>query len=424
MKPLAHFAGFSLALVLAGLGSGCSSTTSTSTYSQPAQDFEVVESSANRPLTDTEMSEVRSSVASFLDREGATDSGDYFLKVYLTPENMDAEPEWVVVRFTRYTAQRVALVSAYTYDGLMYSPYYAYDIYPYGYGCVSRISFQYYVDPFYNRRYYHYPRYGYGGRKGGHHHDANNHGKPGRPGDGHGPGNGDGPGNGPNRPSGPKYTGNRPPMSPLAENTPTRYNRNNPNTPAPRQDPEVTTGNFRERRENSNNTPGQRRGRANDAGPSGLVNGGSRPGSTSPNVAPVQANPIPTPERYRPPNPGSTAANQAGGNQPGQWRNRTPNSNPSPTGVNNAQRTADRVAPAGNRPSQANRPQQANRPSPSYRPAVARPAPSSQPAPARASAPSYQAPARSAPAAPSRDSGGRGRGGDRQGGDSQREALR
>jgi hypothetical protein len=417
MKTLAHLGGFSLALIVAGLGSGCaSSSTPTSTYQQPAQDFEVVETSAKRPLTDTEMSEVRASVASYLDREGATDSGDYFVKVYLTPENVDAEPEWVVVRFTRYTTQRVALVSAYTYDGLAYSPYYAYDIYPYGYGCVSRISFQYYVDPFYNRRYYHYPRYGYhGGHKGdGHHDDAHNGGgKPGQPGNGHGPGNGPGPG--PNRPTGPKYTGNRPPMSPLTENTPTRYNRNNPNTPAPRRDPDATTESLQERRENGQ---GQRRGRPTDAGPSGLVNGGSRPGVTTPNPIPARVNSNPTPQGYRPANPGATASRQPSGEpQPAQWRNRSSHPNPSPANVNHAPRTADRVAPA------ANRPQQVNRPAPgSYRPAVARPAPSSQPAPARASAPSNQQPVRTAP--PASGSSGGGSGDRRQSGDNPRETLR
>src|SRR6478735_1056240 len=169
MKTLAHLAGFSLALVVAGLGSGCaSSPTPTSTYRQPVQDFEVVETSAKRPLTDTEMSEVRSSVASYLDREGATDSGDYFLKVYLTPENVDAESEWVVVRFTRYTDQRVAVVSSYPYDSLTYSSYYPY-----------------YVDPFYHQRYYYYPHHGHGGHQSDNHDTANNHGgTPNRP-DGH-----------------------------------------------------------------------------------------------------------------------------------------------------------------------------------------------------------------------------------------------
>ncbi|MEJ1971595.1 MAG: hypothetical protein WDM96_03565 [Lacunisphaera sp.] len=191
MKTLAYLAGFSLVLVMAGLGSGCASSTSTS-YRQPARDFEVVETSAPHPLTDKEMTEVRASVASFLDREGATDSGDYFLKVYLTPASADAEPDWVVVRFTRYTAERVVLASDYDADSL-YSPYYSYDLYPYGYGGVTRIAFQYYVDPFYGRHYAYYPRHNPRGRPGDHDHDhdhANNHGPGGQP--GKPPGNGDG----------------------------------------------------------------------------------------------------------------------------------------------------------------------------------------------------------------------------------------
>src|SRR5688572_7831294 len=126
MKFFAHLAGFSLAFAVAGLGSGCATSTPTASYQRPAQDFEVVESSADRPLTDAEKAEVRASVASYLDREGVSDSGDYFLKVYLTPENVDADSEWVVVRFTRYTDQRVVMVSSYPYDSLLYSSYYPY----------------------------------------------------------------------------------------------------------------------------------------------------------------------------------------------------------------------------------------------------------------------------------------------------------
>src|SRR3954469_20116225 len=113
MKSLAPLFGFFLAIGFAGLGSGCASSTPTATYHPPAQDFEVVESSTDRALNATELAEVRASVTSYLDREGVSDSGDYFLKVYLTPENVDAESEWVVVRFTRYTDQRVAVVSSY-----------------------------------------------------------------------------------------------------------------------------------------------------------------------------------------------------------------------------------------------------------------------------------------------------------------------
>jgi hypothetical protein len=204
MKTFAYLAGVSLAVALAGLVSGCATTPHQAQRVEPVRDFEVVENSANRPLTDKELAEVRASVASYLDREGATDSGDYYLKVFLTPQNADGDPDWVVVRFTRYTAERVVLVGDYGYADAYYVPYYSYDLYPYGYyDGIARISFQYYVDPYYGHHYPYYPHHGSGGGHDDHHHDtANNHdGKPGNP-----PGNGNDQGA---RPP-PKYYGNRP----------------------------------------------------------------------------------------------------------------------------------------------------------------------------------------------------------------------
>jgi hypothetical protein len=215
MKTFAHLAGIALAAVLAGLASGCASTPKQARYVQPATNFEVVENSANRPLTENELAEVRAAVAAYLEREGATDSGDYYVKVFLTPASVDADPEWVVVRFTRYTAERVVLAGDPGYGGPLYAPYYAYDVYPYGYDSISRISFQYYVDPYYGHHYPYYPHHGSGGGHDDHHHDhdtANHHdhdtgnhhdhdGQPGNP-----PDNGQHQGS---RPP-PKYYGNRP----------------------------------------------------------------------------------------------------------------------------------------------------------------------------------------------------------------------
>jgi hypothetical protein len=384
MKSLAHSAEFALALVVAGLVSGCASSAPSASYQQPAQDFVVVETSTKRPLTDTEMAEVRASVTSYLDREGATDSGDYFLKVYLTPENVDAESEWVVVRFTRYTAQRVVLAASYPYDNLMYSsyyPYYAYDIYPYGYGCVSRISFQYYVDPFYHKRYAYYPRHGHGGHKGGGHHDrdnANNHGgKPGNP-----PANG----NGSNYPRGPKYTENRPG---LPQNRPVdgeyRGPRSRRTNPGERETP-VAQG-------QGDNNPGESLPVS-----SGETNSSGRPGvppppSTTPRSQ-LAANPPPL-VRHREPSNNQQARNRPDG-APGQNR------------AVNPTRTEARRDPPANRPPPSNRP--AQQPPRNHQPARAY-----QP-PARQSAPVQQQPARSEPSS----AGSR----DRQSADNQREVMR
>lgn len=161
MKPLAHVIRLALGLGLAGLFAGCvSSDYRTARRIEPASDFEVVETSARRPLTGKEMAELRGTVARYLDQQGETGSGDYYLKVYLTPEVEGVTPEWVVVRFTRYSDVRVNVASTDpAYDYYPYSPsYYSYDTYPYGYDSFGRISFQYYDDPFYGRRYY-YPRH-------------------------------------------------------------------------------------------------------------------------------------------------------------------------------------------------------------------------------------------------------------------------
>lgn len=392
MKSLAHLAGFSLALVLAGLGTGCSSAPTTSRYRQPAQDFEVVETSAKRPLTAAEMAEVRASVGAFLDREGATDSGDYFLKVYLTPENVDAESEWVVVRFTRYTTQRVALVSAYTYDDMTYSPYYSYDLYPGGYGCVSRISFQYYVDPFYNRRYNYYPRHGYGRDRGHAHHGG---GRPDRP----------------DHPGGNQGPAPRPPGPPVANNPPPRDIPANANPTYPRQNPPAGGGrqHYEDIQRRWNGRPGV------DAGPSGLVNAGNRTGTI-----PTRANnPAPQAEPDRPIT-APVASQPSPGDRPTYPRQR--NVNPGvPAHGGNAPRMADRANPPGNRPPQVNRQQQANRQAPNVRPSSnsGSPRPAySNPAPARAAAPAAAQPARSAPAS---SGGGHERG---QSSEGQRDSLR
>lgn len=160
MKTFAHRAALGLLAALAGFAlTGCTSApTRTVQRIEPARDFEVVETSARRPLTAKEMAELRASVARYLDQQQATEGGDYYLKVYLTPDQPDVTPEWVVVRFTRYTDTRVAVASSYPSAAYSYdSSYYSYDAYPYGYDGFSRISFQYYDDPYYGRRYY-YPR--------------------------------------------------------------------------------------------------------------------------------------------------------------------------------------------------------------------------------------------------------------------------
>jgi hypothetical protein len=372
MKTPAHLVGLALAsaLAFAGLGSGCASSPQPVAYHQPAQDFEIVESSAPRALTDSELAEVRSSVAAYLDREGATDGGDYFLKVYLTPENADAASEWVVVRFTRYTAQRVAVVNSYPYNDLLYSPYYSYDLYPYGYGCVSRISFQYYVDPFYGRHYPYYPRHGYAGHKGDHHdhgHDtANNHGSGGGSSIPHGGGGG----HGPQPPAHPRYGGyggGRPGV-PLAENE----------NPVARPDPSPI----------------------NNSG-SGLPR--------APRVPPTRWTPPSGNVDYRP-----IAEKPAirRPNDPGRTRQPRPEGAVAPSPRQYPARNEARMEPSSNRPAPGYRPPAPQREPRAYQP-PSPPARTYQNSPAQTPRPSYQPSApRTAPPSGSNS---------RQGGDSQKQ---
>lgn len=237
------------------------------------------------------MAEVRASVASFLQREGANDGGDYYVKVFLTPATPEAEPEWVMVRFTRYTAQRVALVNEYNVGDELYSPYYGYDLYPWGDSCVTRLSFQYYVDPFYGRRSYYYPRHGYVGgyhprdRDRGRDHDGRPGNRPARPPTHVNP-------NGSNPPRSPHYAGgdrwNRPPTGGDDNNhRPRQWSR--PDRPSgggrpdsPRRGPEGVAGDHPRRQGN----PGSRGPDRPAIGPAPTASGG-------PNRSEARMNPQP-----------------------------------------------------------------------------------------------------------------------------------
>lgn len=157
MKPFYRALPLISLLGLAVFGTGCATAEPRrATRIESAEDFEIVETSAKRPLTSAEMAELRRSVAKHLDEQGAMDSGDYYLKVFLTPEGgttNDAQ-EWVVVRFTRYESRRVNVVSSYAYPMSYPYSFYSYDWYPYGYNRFGRISFQYYDHPYWGRHHY------------------------------------------------------------------------------------------------------------------------------------------------------------------------------------------------------------------------------------------------------------------------------
>jgi hypothetical protein len=158
MKTFLRIGAVVISLGLAGLFAGCSSYSSYADRRQPARDFEVVETSTKRQLTEAEMAYLRAKVRDYLVQQGQTGSGDYYLKVYLGEESGVEEGEWVIVRYTRYPAGTYNVVSSsptYWYPSYGYS---SLDYYPFGFFGLSALSFRYYDYPYYYGSGY-YPRY-------------------------------------------------------------------------------------------------------------------------------------------------------------------------------------------------------------------------------------------------------------------------
>ncbi len=158
MKYFARIGSLVIVLGAAGLFAGCSNWSNVVQRPRASSDFEVVETSSKRLLTPKEMAHLRLAVAQYLDKEGALDSGDYYVKIFLAPDKDGVPADWVVVRFTRDSELRMTLLGSSPAYGNSYQSYASYNYYPYGYDNFGRISFQYYNDPFYGSCYF-YPRY-------------------------------------------------------------------------------------------------------------------------------------------------------------------------------------------------------------------------------------------------------------------------
>ncbi len=160
MKSFARLRSLVLALGTAELFTGCSNWSNVTQRARPASDFEVVETSSKRLLTAKEMVQLKAAVGKYLEKQGAVDSGDYYVKVFLAPDKDGVPADWVVVRFTRDTEMHFQLLGSDDAYSSNYRSYASYDYYPYGYDNFGRISFQYYDDPFYGSRYYYPPQRG------------------------------------------------------------------------------------------------------------------------------------------------------------------------------------------------------------------------------------------------------------------------
>lgn len=158
MKTCIRIGWLVLALGLAGLVTGCVSQSS-SYRRQPANDFEVVETSTKRELTTREMAYLRAKVADYLVQQGETGSGDYYVKIYLGEDEGVQKGDWVVVRFTRYPSTQFSQLASYPTTTYPSYPHYNYDYLPLGWFGFSALSFRYYEDPYYYGYNGYYPRW-------------------------------------------------------------------------------------------------------------------------------------------------------------------------------------------------------------------------------------------------------------------------
>jgi hypothetical protein len=151
MKTCVRIGSLVIALGLAGLLAGCTSPNSKT--SRRARDFEVVETSTKRTLTPKEMAQLQVMVAEYLKKEGVTNSGDYYVKVYLTADKDGVPAEWVVVRYsqpTEYVGTHFSLLSSYPDYGYSSEyPSYSFNYYPFGWFGFGAFALSYYDDPFY-----------------------------------------------------------------------------------------------------------------------------------------------------------------------------------------------------------------------------------------------------------------------------------
>lgn len=150
MKAFARY--LSAAAVLGALlvFTGCTTTTTARTgASGRTYQIAVVESSKGLAITPQLMTELRDSVAKYLNDEGLTRDGEYVVKVNLTPGVPEDTGQWVVLRINSTPARTYTLLAAYpgvddyypyefhgyyNYSDAGYLPYGYYDPLGYGYG--------------------------------------------------------------------------------------------------------------------------------------------------------------------------------------------------------------------------------------------------------------------------------------------------
>ncbi|RXK56561.1 hypothetical protein ESB00_12045 [Oleiharenicola lentus] len=159
MKTCVRLGAMVLVLSLVGLFAGCASQSS-AYRRQAADDFEIVETSTKRTFSDREMAYLRAKAIEYLNREGQTGSGDYYLKINLAEEAGQPKDEWVVVRYSRFPEAEVRMVASYPSTSYPLYPRYSYDYSPFGWFGFNAFTFRYYDDPYYGYGSY-YPSWTY-----------------------------------------------------------------------------------------------------------------------------------------------------------------------------------------------------------------------------------------------------------------------
>ncbi|MDQ5977871.1 MAG: hypothetical protein QG602_843 [Verrucomicrobiota bacterium] len=148
MKTCVRLGALVLVLSFVGFFAGCASQSS-AYRRQAADDFEIVETSTKRQFSDREMAHLRAKAIEYLNQEGQTGSGDYYLRINLAEEEGQPKGEWVVVRYTRFPATEVRMVASYPTTSYPLYTRYSYDYSPFGLFGFGAFSFRYYDDPYY-----------------------------------------------------------------------------------------------------------------------------------------------------------------------------------------------------------------------------------------------------------------------------------
>lgn len=181
-----------LVTTLSGLLGGCASQSASAHRREPLNDFEVVETSSKRRLTAREMAYLKQKVADYLQAQGETGSGDFYVKILLGEEPGVAPGEWVIVRFTRYPSAYGGTLALYEPSGYLdYPPYGSYDYLPWGWVGFGALAMYHPYDSYYPgfaryaRRWYQSPhsgdRWDRDGKRHGQHGHHGNRGPDGRP---------------------------------------------------------------------------------------------------------------------------------------------------------------------------------------------------------------------------------------------------